>query len=115
MPVCFLQLVRKEYPVKVARTLEKREKQKKKIIPFRQKQLESIIPFPEPIQFFVLGASISYGNPSPPPPRKKGGGRINQSRDSSKIKWTWSGRILFLTASQTRFAQGELISGSAAI
>ena len=28
---------------------------------------------------------------------------------------TWKGPILFLTASQTSFAQGELISGSAAI
>ena len=39
--------------------------------------------------------------------------RINQRRDSSKR--TWKGPILFLTASQTRFPQGELISGSAAI
>ena len=36
---------------------------KKKIIPFRQNLLGSIRPFLEPIQFFVLGASLSYGKP----------------------------------------------------
>ncbi|WP_419642506.1 hypothetical protein, partial [Thiolapillus sp.] len=41
---------------------------KKKIIPFRQNLLGSIRPFPEPIQFFVLGASLSYGRS----PRKGG-------------------------------------------
>ena len=36
---------------------------KKKIIPFKQNLLGSIRPFPEPIQFFVLGASLSSGKP----------------------------------------------------
>ena len=33
------------------------------IIPFRQNLFGSIRTFPEPIQFFVLGASLSYGKP----------------------------------------------------
>ena len=48
----------------------------KKIILFRQNLLESKRPFQEPIQFFVLGASLSYGKPSKM-------GRINERRDSS--------------------------------
>ena len=82
MHVCFLQLEGERYPVKAVRTLErkrerKKEKQKKKIIPFRQNLLGSIRPFPEPIQFLVLGASLSYGKP----PKR---GRINQRRNCSK-------------------------------
>ncbi|WP_419608479.1 hypothetical protein [Thiolapillus sp.] len=50
---------------------------KKKIIPFRQNLLGSIRPFPEPIQFFVLGAGLSYGKL----PKR---GRINQRRNPSK-------------------------------
>ena len=75
----FLQLIVKQYPLKAVRTLgEKKEKRKKnKVIPFRQNLLGSIGPFPEPIQFFVLGASLSYGKP----PKR---GRINQRRDFSK-------------------------------
>ena len=43
---------------------QKRKKWKKKtIIPCRQNLLWSIRPFPELIQFFVLGASLSYGKP----------------------------------------------------
>ena len=56
---------------------KKKEQKKKKIIPFRQNLLGSIKPFPEPIQFFVLGAILSYGKT----PKR---GRINQRRDSSK-------------------------------
>ena len=48
----------------------------KKIILFRQNLLGSKGPFLEPIQFFVLGACLSYGKPSKT-------GRINQRRDSS--------------------------------
>ena len=33
------------------------------MIPFGQNLLRSIRPFPEPIQFFVLGASLSNGSP----------------------------------------------------
>ena len=80
-PVCFLQLVGKRYPLKAVRTLTKKKKKrkwkKKKIIPFRQNLLGSIRPFPEPIQFFVLGASLYYGKP----PKR---GHINKRRDSSK-------------------------------
>ena len=79
---------------------------KKKIIPFRQNLLGSIRPFPEPIQFFVLGASLSCGKP----PKR---GRINQRRDSSKRIEPGKVRFCFFTTSQTRFPQGELISGSA--
>ena len=64
--MCFLQLVGKRYPLKAVRTLKKKKKRKwkeKKIIPFRQNLLLNIRPFPEPIQFFVLGASLSYGKP----------------------------------------------------
>ena len=96
VPVCFLQLVCKWYPLKAIshtnrrRRRKKKKKKKKKrrrrrkkqqekrIIPFRQNLLGSIRPFPEPIQFFVLGASLSYGRS---PPKR---GRINQRRDSSK-------------------------------
>ena len=42
-------------------------------------------------------------------------GAYHQRRDSSKRIEPGTVRFLFLTASQTRFAQGELISGSAAI
>ena len=42
---------------------KKRKWKKKKIIPFRQNLLGSIRPFPGPIQFFVPGASLSYGKP----------------------------------------------------
>ena len=56
---------------------KKEEQKKKKIIPFRQNLLGSIRPFLEPIQFLVLGASLSYGKP----PKR---GRINQRRDSNK-------------------------------
>ena len=69
MPVYFLQLVGKRYPIKAVRTPEKRGKQKK-IIPFRQNLLGSTKPFPELTQFFVLGASLSHGKP----PKR---GRIN--------------------------------------
>ena len=61
-----------------------REKEKKKIIPFRKNKLGSLRPFPEPIQFFVLAASVSYGKP----PKR---GHINQRRDSSKR--TESGKV----------------------
>ena len=62
--MCFLQLVGKRYPLKAVRTLKRKKKwKKKKIIPFRQNLLGSIRPFAEPIQFFVLGASLSYGKP----------------------------------------------------
>ena len=63
--MCFLQLVGKRYPLKAVRTLNKTKKKwkKKKISPFRQNLLGSIRPFPEPIQFFVPGASLSYGKP----------------------------------------------------
>ena len=53
----------KRYPLKAVRTLKKGKWKKKKIIPFRPNRLGSIRPFPEPIQFFVLGASLSYGKP----------------------------------------------------
>ncbi|WP_419592679.1 hypothetical protein, partial [Thiolapillus sp.] len=43
------------------RERERKKRKKKKIIPFRQNLPGSIRPFPEPIQFFVLGASLSYG------------------------------------------------------
>ena len=56
----------------------KKEKQKeKKIIPFRQNLLGSLRPFPELIQFFALGASLSYGKP----PKS---GRINKKSDSNE-------------------------------
>ena len=61
--MCFLQLVGKRYPLKAVRTLKEKKWEKKKVIPFRQNLLGSIRPFPEPIQFFVLGASLSYGKP----------------------------------------------------
>ena len=105
-PVCFLQLVDKRYPLKAVRILVIKEKWKKKNIPFRQNLLRSIRPFPEPIQFFLLGASLSYGKP----PKR---GRINQRRNYQK-NWIWRGPTLFLTASQTHFALGDLISGSPA-
>ena len=95
VPVCFLQLVGKQYPLKAVRTLKKKKRErererererkrerkkwkKKKIIPFRQNLLGSIRPFPEPIQFFVLGANLSYGRS----PRKRG--ISTRERDSSK-------------------------------
>ena len=55
----------KRYPLKAVRTPEKKgeTEEEKKVIPFRQNLLGSIRPFPEPIQFFVLGASLSYGKP----------------------------------------------------
>ena len=55
VPVCFLQLVGKRYPLKAVRTFEneKEKRKKKKIIPFEQNLLGSIRPFPKPIQFFV--------------------------------------------------------------
>ena len=113
VPMCFLQLVGKRYPLKAVRTLEKKKKKKerkkwkkKKIISFRQSLLGSIRPFPEPIQFLVLGASLSSGRP----PKR---GRINQRRDFCKRIEPGKVRFCFLSASQTRFAQGELISGSA--
>ena len=77
--VLFFQPVGKRYPLKAVRTLKKKKKKwkKKKIISFRQNLLGSIRPFPEPIQFFVLGASLSYRKP----PKR---GRTNQRRDCSK-------------------------------
>ena len=74
---CFLQLVDKRYPLKAVRILVIKEKWKKKNIPFRQNLLRSKRPFPEPIQFFLLGASLSYGKP----PKR---GRINQRRNYQK-------------------------------
>ena len=67
----------KRYPLKAVRTLKEKKWEKKKVIPFRQNLLGSIRPFPEPIQFFVLGASLSYGKPPL-------GSLLNQRRDSSK-------------------------------
>ena len=57
----------KQYPLKAVSHTKKEKKKwkKKKIIPFRQNLLGSIRPFPEPIQFFVLGASLSYGREAP--------------------------------------------------
>ena len=68
VPVCFLQLVGKRYPLKAIRTLGEKKKggglkrsgRRRK---FRKNLLESMRPFPEPIQFFVLGASLSYWKP----------------------------------------------------
>ena len=104
----------KRYPLKAVPTLKKKKKKggrkklkKKKISPFRQNLLGSIRPFLEPIQFFVLGASLSYGKP----PKRE---RITRGETLAK-ELNLKRSDLFLTASQTRFAQGELITGSAAI
>ena len=61
--MCFLQLVGKRYPLKAVRTLKKKEVEEEENYLFRQNLLGSIRPFPEPIPFFVLGASLSYGKP----------------------------------------------------
>ena len=59
----------KRYPLKAVRTLkEKKRVEEKKFIPFRENLLGSIRPFPEPIEFFVLRAILSYGRS----PRKGG-------------------------------------------
>ena len=62
---------------KKKRKKEREKRKKKKIIPVRQNLLGSVRPFLEPIQFFVLGASLSYGKT----PKR---GRINHRRDSSE-------------------------------
>ena len=54
---------RKKKREKKKKKRKEKEKQKKKIIPFRQNLLWSIRPFQEPIQLFVLGASLSYEKP----------------------------------------------------
>ena len=84
------------------------KKEGKNIIPFRQNLLLSIRPCLQPIQFFKLGAMFINGKP---PERE----HFNQRRDSSKRIKPEKVRCWFLTASQMRFAQGELISGSEAI
>ena len=74
VPVCLLQLVGKRYPFRAVRTLLKKKKKlkKKKMISFRQNLLGSVRPFPEPIQFFALGASLACG-------KSPNRGRINES------------------------------------
>ena len=52
----------KRYPLKAVHTLKKKKKRTEEKED-RQNLLGSIRPFPEPIEFFVLGASLSYGKP----------------------------------------------------
>ena len=51
----------------------KREREKK-MVPLRQNLLGSL--FPEPLQFFVLSESLSFGKPL-----KRGKGGVNQRRE----------------------------------
>ena len=82
------------HPLKAIRTLEKKKKKKEKlkknIIPFRQNILGSLMPFPESIQFFVLGASISYGKPPPLPPKKGGGVSTTGETLAKELYPEWS-------------------------
>ena len=96
----------KRYSLKAIRTLEKRNI-KKKIIPLRQNLLWSIRPLPGPIQFFVFGAMSVLREV----PKMK---HMNQRRDTSKRLKSGECNFVF-NRSQTRFAQGELINGSASI
>ena len=100
----------KRYPLKAVRTLKEREREveEEENISLRQNLLGSIRPFPEPIQYLLRGESLSYGKPL----KRR---RINQRRDSSKRIEPGKVRFCFFTTSQTRFPQGELISGLAAI
>ena len=76
--------------------MRKKKKRREKIIPFRQNLLGSIRPFLEPIQFFVLGASLSHGKP------QKGGVSTRGQTPAKKLNLERS--------SQMRFIQGKLIS-----
>ena len=62
VPVCFLQLVGKQYPLEAVRTLEKKREAEQKNL-FRQNLLGGIRPFSEPIQFFVQVQVYPMGSP----------------------------------------------------
>ena len=78
--MCSLQLAGERYPLEGVRTLER--KRGRQVEEEEHYSLQTEPPWKhkalsEPIQFFVLGAGLSYGKL----PKR---GRINRRRDSSK-------------------------------